>query len=293
MGLYDRDYTQTDDSGLSFGGRMSGHPAWLIILGITVGMFFIDAIFFSRSHQLNEWLSVHHDTLFKPWTWWRWGTYSLAHAPGEIQHILFNMIGLYFFGSAIERKLGRGEFTRFYIASVVLGGIIWSLMFAVMYGAGSEVEQARLIGASGGVQAVCILFCFFYPHATILLFFVLPVKAWVAGVMFVAMNLLGAISAGDTTAYEVHLAGIGFAAAYYFGGWNLGAFSPTWLGGLPNQVRTKRPKLKLHDPDKKLAKEATEADRILQKIHDSGESSLTGAERRLLERYSRRMRDRQ
>lgn len=291
MGLYDRDYTQADDRGPSFGGRVSSHPAWLIILGVTVALYLIDALLFSRSHVLKDLLSVHHDTLYKPWTWWRWITYALAHST-DIQHILFNMIGLYFFGSAIERKLGRAEFTRFYIAAVLIGGIIWSLAFALFHGGDEQAVERLLMGASGGVQAACILFCFFYPHATILLFFVLPIKAWVAGVMFAVMNLLGAISAADNTAYEVHLAGIGFAAAYYLGGWNLSALTPAWLGGLPGQVRTKRPKLRLHDPDKKLAREAAEADRILQKIHDQGESSLTGAERRLLERYSRRMRNR-
>jgi len=58
------------------------------------------------------------------------------------------------------------------------------------------------------------------------------------------------------------------------------------------QQRSRRMKLKLHDPDKKLRQEAMEADRILAKIHESGESSLTAAERRTLERYSRRQRER-
>jgi hypothetical protein len=50
-------------------------------------------------------------------------------------------------------------------------------------------------------------------------------------------------------------------------------------------------KLKLHDPDRKLQKEADDADRLLAKIHEQGESSLTASERKLLERYSRRQRE--
>lgn len=305
MGLYDRDYTQFDDrSEPHFGGRLSSHPAWLIILIITVAAFLIDALLFSRSHHLNYWLSVSDDTLYRPWLWWQWGTYALAHAPGNINHILFNMLALYFFGSAMEQRLGRAEFTRFYIAAVVLGGIAWSLLNAVAVArAGGEGAGSLMMGASGGVQAVTILFCFCYPHAKILLFFVLPVKAWIVGVMFVVTNLFGALGGGGNTAFEVHLAGIAFSAAYFLGGWNLGAVMPDWLGGsgrggsrsggslggLVGRFRA-RPKLRLHDPDKKLAKEAAEADRVLQKIHESGEASLTSAERRLLERYSRRIR---
>ena len=62
---------------------------------------------------------------------------------------------------------------------------------------------------------------------------------------------------------------------------------------LPHRLRqrTRRAKLKLHDPEKKLHQEADEADRILAKIHAQGESSLTRPERKTLERYSRRQRE--
>jgi hypothetical protein len=55
-------------------------------------------------------------------------------------------------------------------------------------------------------------------------------------------------------------------------------------------MKSRRAKLKLHDPDKKIRTEAEDADRILAKIHESGESSLTSSERKTLERYSRRQR---
>lgn len=293
MGLYDRDYSQADDAHEPhFGARLSSHPAWLIILVITVAAFLINGLFFNRNDLLKLAFSVHEDTLYQPWMWWQWLTYGFAHA--DMHHILFNMIGLFFFGSAMERRLGRAEFTRFYLVAIVIGGIVWSLLTALApSGANGEESRSIVLGASGAVEAVCILFCFCYPHAKILLFFVLPVKAWLVGVLFVAMNLLGALSGGGSTAFDVHLAGIAFAAAYHLGGWNLGAIAPGWVGGsaggLAGRLRS-RPKLRLHDPDKKLAKEAAEADRVLQKIHDSGEASLTAAERRLLERYSRRIR---
>jgi hypothetical protein len=71
----------------------------------------------------------------------------------------------------------------------------------------------------------------------------------------------------------------------------LGSIFSTW--GNPIRAIGKRgPRLKLHDPEKKLRQEEAEADRILQKIHEQGEASLTSAERKLMERYSRRIRDR-
>ncbi len=118
--------------------------------------------------------------------------------------------------------------------------------------------------------------------------FVLPIKAWVAGILFVALNLGGALFANDNTAYDVHLAGIGFAAIYYLAGWRLDFLAPGRFNQTLKQLR--KPKLRIHDPEKKLAEEALQADRILEKIHREGEASLTSNERKLLERYSRRMR---
>jgi hypothetical protein len=52
-----------------------------------------------------------------------------------------------------------------------------------------------------------------------------------------------------------------------------------------------RPDVRLHDPEA-TAKEDAEADRILDKIHRQGQSSLTSSERRFMEKYSRRVRQR-
>lgn len=284
MGLYDREYGRFNDSQPQFGANIAGKPAWLIILVANVVVFLANAILF-RENQLMEWLSVRDTTLMQPWTWWKWLTYGFAHDPSNIYHILFNMFGLFIFGSAVEQRLGRNEFARFYLASIVVGGITWSIRSALADAGGG------VLGASGGVQAVTILFCLYYPQATIYMMMVFPVKAWIAGVFFAAYNLYGAFSGEGMTAFDVHLAGIVFAGIYYYQHWNLAFLTPAALGDWKEKLFSKQARLKLHDPDKKLAKEAKEADRVLQKIHEQGEDSLTSAERKLLERYSRRMRN--
>ena len=59
----------------------------------------------------------------------------------------------------------------------------------------------------------------------------------------------------------------------------------------PFRNRSGKSLLKIHDPDRQLAKDADEADRILAKIHAEGEESLTAGERKILERYSRLQRE--
>ena len=285
MGLYDREYGRYNDSLPQFGANVSSKPAWLILLIANVVVFFVNAIFF-REDQLMLWLSVHGDTLQQPWMWWKWLTYGFAHDPRDISHILFNMFGLFIFGSTVEQRLGKKEFARFYLAAIVIGGLAWSIRNALAGGG-----PGLVLGASGGVQAVTILFCLYYPQATIYLMLVLPIKAWMAGVLFAAYNLYGAFSGEGRTAFDVHLAGIVFAGVYYYQRWHLAFLTPAVLNDWKEKLFSKQTRLKLHDPDKKLAKESKEADRILQKIHEQGEASLTNAERKLLERYSRRMRN--
>lgn len=281
MGLYDREYARGDEPLL--GGPTSPHSITLILIGINVAAFLVDVVF----RGLFDLMAVYPGTLPRPWMWWQFLSYGFAHSRDIIQHILFNMIGLFFFGTAVERRIGRYEFLRFYLVAIVLGGAVWSLRAWIT----GMPPQSSVVGASGGVQAATILFALYYPHATILLFFVVPVKAWIAAVGFAALNVLGALGAGATgTAYDVHLVGIAFAVIYHQGHLNLGNWTPAWFSGGGPRMPRRRPSLRLHDPDKKLAKEEMEADRILEKIHQHGESSLTAAERRFMQRYSRRKR---
>lgn len=300
MGLYDRDYSRYGESGYgggsgggfasSFGGSKKSITTILII--INVALFLVDMLFqpietnaeggMVRVPLLFDWMAVHSDTLTKPWLWWQFLTYGFAH--GGIMHLGMNMLMLFFFGNTVEQRLGRGEFLRFYLVSIFLGGVIWAIHAAVLPGS----TGSMVVGASGGVQAVTILFAFLYPQATVLLLFAIPAKAWVVAVGFAVMNLLGAISGTGNTAYDVHLAGMAFAAIYYTQQVNLGAWLPASWTGLPKVRRG--PKLRLHDPDKQLQKEEAESDRILDKIHREGEASLTRRERKFMEKFSRKKR---
>ena len=143
-----------------------------------------------------------------------------------------------------------------------------------------------MMGASGAVVGVLILFVFHFPKQTILFMFVLPMPAWLFGMLLVAGDLYGAINRpeGSNVAYTVHLTGAAFAFLYHRFGWRLSG-----LVGLrfswPRLRR--RPKLRLHDPQRREADLSAEVDRILEKVHRSGEASLTRKERRVLENASR------
>ncbi len=282
MGLYDRGYVRDpyEHEG-SFQGWAMGKPMVTLIVIFTVGVYLVD--FFTGFRVLNNNLALYASNWREPWLWFQYLTYGFIHDPRSMQHILFNMLGLFFLGSAVEQQIGRSEFLKFYLAAIVIGGIV----FSIVHLGGNAIA----LGASGGVEAVVMLFILRNPQATLMLSFIIPVKAWMVGVLLIATNLF---TSQEGTAVDIHLAGIAFATVYHFYRWNLSSLSWDFFR---ERIRLRkrekvRATLRVHDPEENYSSESEEADRILDKIHQQGEASLTAAERRTLENYSRKMRER-
>ncbi len=290
MPLYERDYYRDDrpPTRPHLAARMM--VTNLVILNVAI--YLIDT-FLGGDHWLRETLSLSSNDLAKPWLWWKFLTYGFAHTSPGFDHIFWNMLGLWIFGRDVEMIYGRREFLRIYAGAIVLGSLVWSLRY--LFVGLPEVEYV-LLGASGAVTAVVLLFVFHYPKRTILLMFVLPVPAWVVGVLIIGGNLwaLGSgesLAGRQSVAYDVHLAGAAFAVLYFRVGWNLGNF----LTGLPRMLSwwkryRAQSRMRIHEPDQDDSDVDEEGDRLLVKVHREGEASLTAKERRILEAYSRRMR---
>lgn len=280
MGIHDREYYRDDQpAGISLGQ----HTMVTKIIVVTAVIYLINGFL---SMDLMQAMASSAGDLFKPWLWWRFLTSGFAHAPDDIRHILFNMAGLFFLGRMVESKLGPKEFLRFYLVAIVLGSVAQALR-AYLMDPGAEA-WIGCYGASGAVTAVIILFVCYYPKVTLLIFFIIPAPAWVIGILVIAINVLGANGYGDPrVAHDVHLVGVVFGLAYYYFGWNLGRFMPG--GGLMKALKRK-PKLRVHDPDSDYQGRDSQADALLDKVNREGMDSLTAREQKILEEYSRRMR---
>lgn len=227
------------------------------------------------SNWLGNFLSLKTD---RPWEVWAYLTHGFTHASYSsdigVWHLIFNMITLFFLGIMVEQKLGSQEFLKFYLGSILVGGIAWMLIQLVTGTEGS------IVGASGAVSAVIIYFVMLAPQSTLLLMGIIPVKAWIVGVLFLVTNVFYALGASQI-AWEAHLAGAAFGALYFKLGWNFERF--VWPS-------FKRNHLKIHAPASIDAKLQQEADRVLDKINKQGEASLTRRERKTLNKYSKLIR---
>jgi membrane associated rhomboid family serine protease len=229
---------------------------------------------------------------------WQFVTFQFLH--GGLFHLVMNLIGLYFFGRAMEEALGRGRFLVLYLGSGIIGGL-FHLVLSVATG-----QDAAVVGASAGVFGLVSAFATLFPHRqlTLLVFFVIPITLrartlfWIS----IALGLLGLLSPSGNVAHGAHLGGI-------FAGWALvrsRTFREGWSIRWPAfRLPARRPRVLVrtgHAPQKSWGDEGApvegmeehdymsrEVDPILDKISAQGLQSLTERERRILEAVRRRM----
>jgi len=292
MGLEDRQYYREDYDQRSRFFVPGRHSMVTILVVINVVIFVLDAFSpkmegMGGTHWLSYLLGVKSNQL---WAVWTYLTHGFAHASYDTQtgiwHLLGNMLGLWFLGSAVEQRLGRFEFLRFYLISIVVSAIGFTLVRLFISAQGFSF----IVGASGGVTAVVTLFIFMYPKQQIFLMGIIPMPAWVLGVFLLLSNFMTALSPNSNIAWEAHILGGALGCAYYLQRWNFEWLS--FAGGGISEIFKSGPKLKVHNPDSKDEKLQRAADEILVKISTEGESSLTRRERKILNQYSQQLRNR-
>ena len=126
----------------------------------------------------------------------------------SVWHIAVNMLVLFFFGRDVEGIYGRMEFLRIYLCLVVLSSLAWVMSQTVL----DPGNSGTMVGASGAVMGVLVLFVLHFPRRLIYIWGVIPVPAWVLAILYVAQDLFGMTSSPDPMAREhvahaTHLAG--------------------------------------------------------------------------------------
>lgn len=286
MGLYDRGYYQEERSQWDRHEAARERTVVLPLIIANVAVWLLDA-FSPEGQWLGERLAISAETLREPWNWWRFVTYGFVHSPlagGNVMHLLGNMLVLWFFGRPVEQLLGRGPFLRVWFAALVVAGAGWALVHWL------TGRPGYAIGASGAVSAILIIFIIRFPQAMVSLFGVIPMRAWILGVMVIAMDVLSSLNPASRVAGEAHLFGAAFGAAVDRWGWNLGWLDLSRPWSALRRFFSGGPRLRVHRPADDSLDE--KADAILAKVNEQGLDSLTRRERQILERHSQQLRQR-
>jgi membrane associated rhomboid family serine protease len=256
-----------------------------------------------RVSVIQQWLELDTDKVMKGQIW-RMLTCAFCHDRHGLFHILFNMLGLIWFGISLEYMYGQREFLLFYLTA----GILSSLAYV-----GLDLwtgESVPAIGASGAVMGVLMLFACHYPHYTIRIWFLFPIEMRWLVLLYVAFDLHPLLLqlAGDQVytgvAHAAHLGGLAFGYVY----WNQQLRLSPMVDSIQNLDlekwlrRKTNSSLKLHSPnagnDRMQASEINDAgsldqdrvDELLTKITEVGRDKLTEEELGILRQASERLR---
>ncbi|KZO92212.1 hypothetical protein CALVIDRAFT_469081, partial [Calocera viscosa TUFC12733] len=105
---------------------------------------------------------------YKAGRWWTLLTSCFSQQ--QDMHLLVNCISLWFTADAVMSVIGVSRFMGVYL----LGGAASSLVSILWRGD----QPGYSVGASGAVYSCLSMFAFMYPRTQFLLFFILPVPAW-------------------------------------------------------------------------------------------------------------------
>ncbi len=188
---------------------------------------------------------------------WQPLTHMFMHSSDGIMHILFNMFGLFMFGSPLEQMWGRNKFLFFYFSAGFGAALIHTLVnyyqvhsaSDILFNAGmSQADITNLfitglynpgilntvsletiesayhsfnspaLGASGAVYGILVAFGMMFPNAKLMLiFFPVPIKAKYFIPLMLAGDLFFGISGAGTGI--AHFAHLGGALFGFIMSW--------------------------------------------------------------------------
>ncbi|MFK8298361.1 rhomboid family intramembrane serine protease [Capnocytophaga cynodegmi] len=124
-------------------------------------------------------------------------TSGFLHA--DWQHLIFNMITLFFFADVVIAYAGITHFVLVYIFSLALGSL-----FALFFHRNEPYYTA--VGASGAVTGILYASILFNPQMLIIVF-VIPMPAYIFGIGYLLYSIYGMKSRMDNIGHSAHFGG--------------------------------------------------------------------------------------
>jgi len=171
--------------------------AVLVIALINVAVFILTSLF----RNLSTYLGLVPILVVEAQTYWQFFTYQFVH--GDFFHLAFNMLALFFFGVPVERKIGTKEFILYYLLVGTIDGVLSFLVYAA-----TGFYIISLVGASGAIFGVLLLYAVIYPNSVVYLWAVIPVPAPLLILGYAVIELISIFSVGDGVAHLTHFIGL-------------------------------------------------------------------------------------
>jgi membrane associated rhomboid family serine protease len=172
-----------------------------------------------------------------------WQVFTHMFMHGSISHILFNMFGLWMFGSPLAQMWGKNKFLFFYLSTgvgaaalqllvyhlqiqgwvddLVAQGFVLDEIYSSLQQQTQSLFHVRMVGASGALYGVLVAFAFMFPNAELMLIFLpIPIKAKYFVPLILVMDLFFGFSSYSMgpIAHFAHVGGAitGFLIMWYW-----------------------------------------------------------------------------
>jgi membrane associated rhomboid family serine protease len=247
---------------------------------------FVLGIVSATFRELSERLGAMQGAAVLHGQLWRLITAQYLHA--DAWHLLFNMLTLHFLGRPLETRWTRRRFFAVYTLCGMAGNIFFTFLAFK-----NVLDPYRLaIGASGSVYGLMGVAAVWYPHATVYIQFLFPIKLRTAALILGGIALVRILERGDNYGGEAcHLAGLLFGVWWAFRG-------ESWWDRRPQRFKIHRRRQRSKDANVYRATTAERVydeariDQILKKVYDGGIHTLTESEKSVLRDATDRQRAR-
>ncbi|NUO07575.1 MAG: rhomboid family intramembrane serine protease [Candidatus Brocadia sp.] len=205
------------------------------------------------------------DALGQLWLW-QFFTYMFLHSTTDPWHLIFNMLGLWMFGSEVERVLGPRRFLTLYFTAGIFAGICCCIF----------TPGTPILGASGAIFAIEVAFAMYFPNSTVIFYF-FPMKAKYLVMIFAGITIFNCvIPKSGNIAHFAHLGGLVYGFLFVRYSYRVTGYLKKW---------------QFYQQEKELMKDQelrAKVDEILDKVNREGMRNLTWRERSFLRSASKR-----
>lgn len=179
--------------------------ATFFVIGFNLLVFLLT----NMMRSLGNYLALNVILIHGYKMYWQFFTYMFVH--GDFSHLFFNMLGLFFFGLAVEQSLGSKEFLLIYFISGIFCGIA-SYLFYLFTGA----YYVFLVGASGAINSLLLAYAVIFPRNRIYMMGILPIPAPLLVAIYAGIEIASQLfTLRNGIAHMTHLAGFAIAWLYF------------------------------------------------------------------------------
>lgn len=171
-------------------------PSIVIIVLCTLS-FFLEMVPGIGSLYVSAFQFDPNSLVTRPWTLI---TYMFLHTG--LVHLLFNMIVLYFFGTALEKRAGDRQLLKIFFTAGILSAIGYTFLSRPIF----NISPGPMVGASGAIYGVFAALTMLEPDIRVYVYFV-PMKLKYALLLFALFDFL-MVNSSDMIAHTAHLSGL-------------------------------------------------------------------------------------